>query len=93
LRGSSWAKPAATGSTDDACFLNHAGDMGNLDADATGQAHLEIAIAGITLMGKDPIVGRAVIVHAGEDNGGQPTGNAGARVGQAVIGVANPAAK
>jgi len=73
---------------------HHAGDMGNLDADATGHAHLEITIAGITLMGpKDPIVGRAVIVHAGEDNGGQPTGNAGARVGQAVIGVANPAAK
>jgi Cu-Zn family superoxide dismutase len=73
---------------------HHAGDMGNLEADASGHAHLEETLQGITLMGpKDPIVGRAVIIHAGEDTGAQPVGNAGARVGQAVIGVANPAAK
>jgi len=27
-------------------------------------------------------------VHAKEDDGGQPTGNAGARIGQGVIGIA-----
>jgi len=71
---------------------HHAGDMGNLDADADGHAHLEETILGVSIMGPlNPIVGRAVIVHAGADDGGQPTGNAGGRVGQGVIGIANPA--
>ena len=49
----------------------------------------------ITVAGeKNPILGRAMIVHAKEDDGGQPTGNAGGRIAQGVIGVAkDPAAK
>jgi Cu-Zn family superoxide dismutase len=70
---------------------HHAGDMGNLDADATGRAHLEETLSGVSIMGpNDPIVGRAVIVHANPDTGEQPTGNAGGRVAQGVIGIANP---
>ena len=38
----------------------------------------------------NPIVGHGVIVHAKRDDGGQPTGNAGARIAQGVIGVAKP---
>lgn len=36
----------------------------------------------------NPIIGRGLIVHAQPDDGSQLTGNAGARIGQAVIGVA-----
>jgi Cu-Zn family superoxide dismutase len=68
---------------------HHAGDMGNLVADSAGKAHLEIVLQGVSLMGPaNPIVGRAVIVHANSDDGGQPVGNAGGRVGQGVIGIA-----
>ena len=68
---------------------HHAGDMGNLVADSAGKAHLEIMLQGVSLMGPaNPIVGRAVIIHAKADDGGQPVGNAGGRVGQGVIGIA-----
>ena len=68
---------------------HHAGDMGNLVADVAGKAHLEVTLEGVTLMGPaNPIVGRAVIVHAKADDGGQPVGNAGDRVGEGVIGIA-----
>jgi Cu-Zn family superoxide dismutase len=68
---------------------HHAGDMGNLLADSAGKAHLEMTLPGVSLMGPaNPIVGRAVIIHANSDDGGQPVGNAGGRVGQGVIGVA-----
>jgi Cu-Zn family superoxide dismutase len=44
----------------------------------------------ITINGaKNPILGRGVIVHAKLDDGGQPVGNAGARVACGVIGWAN----
>ena len=69
----------------------HAGDLGNLDADAEGRAHYERVDGHIALSGPRSIVGLAVIVHAGEDDfTSQPTGNAGARVACGVIGVANP---
>jgi len=68
----------------------HAGDLGNLTADNDGKAHYEITVKNITVAGtKNPIVGRGVIVHAKVDDGGQPVGNAGARIACGVIGVAN----
>jgi len=67
----------------------HAGDLGNLTADDTGKASYTITVDNVTLDGaKNPVLGRGVIVHAGEDDGGQPTGNAGARIAQGVIGIA-----
>ena len=69
----------------------HAGDLGNLQADNDGKAHYEITVKNISVAGlKNPIVGRGVIVHAKVDDGGQPVGNAGARIACSVIGVANP---
>lgn len=66
----------------------HAGDMGNLHADASGNAGLTILLKGITLEGgRDGILGRSVIVHEKADDGGQPSGNAGARIGGGVIGI------
>ena len=72
----------------------HAGDLGNLEADASGKAHLELTVNSITIAGnKNPILGRAVIVHAKPDDGGQPVGNAGGRAACGVIGAANTAEK
>jgi Cu-Zn family superoxide dismutase len=69
----------------------HAGDLGNVQADGDGKAHYEITVTNISLFGQlNPILGRGVIVHARPDDGGQPVGNAGARIACGVIGVANP---
>jgi len=75
--------------------MRHAGDLGNLEADASGVAHYDRTIAGLTVGGvNNPVIGRSVIIHAGEDDfATQPTGNAGDRIGCGVIGVAKPAAK
>jgi Cu-Zn family superoxide dismutase len=67
----------------------HAGDMGNIAADAGGKAHYELTLHGISIAGpQSPILGRAVIVHAKPDDFGQPVGNAGGRIGCGVIGIA-----
>ena len=67
----------------------HAGDLGNLHADANGNAHLHIRMDNISVAGlNNPIIGRGMIIHAKVDDGGQPTGNAGARIAQGVIGIA-----
>jgi Cu-Zn family superoxide dismutase len=72
----------------------HAGDLGNVQADSNGKAHYEITVSDITIAGaKNPIVGRGVIVHAKADDGSQPVGNAGGRIGCGVIGLANPQGK
>jgi Cu-Zn family superoxide dismutase len=68
--------------------MKHAGDFGNLKADKDGNAKTTFTVDNLTLTGrKNPIVGRSVIIHADKDDGGQPTGNAGARIGMGVIGV------
>jgi Cu-Zn family superoxide dismutase len=64
----------------------HAGDLGNVTANSSGIAHYEITVDNLTIRGaKNPIEGRAVVVHASPDDGGQPVGNAGARLGCGVI--------
>ncbi len=67
----------------------HAGDLGNLITDENGNAHYENTVDNLTLtVGPTAILGRAVIIHAKPDDGGQPTGNAGARIAIGVIGYA-----
>jgi superoxide dismutase, Cu-Zn family len=69
----------------------HAGDLGNVQADDQGKAHYEITVNNVAIAGeKNPIIGRAVIVHAKVDDGSQPVGNAGGRIACGVIGFANP---
>ena len=68
--------------------MRHAGDMGNIEADDAGKAHLEYVDNTISLEGESSIIGRSVIVHKNEDDlKTQPTGNAGARVACGVIGI------
>lgn len=69
---------------------HHAGDLGNLVADQNGVARYDAVIQGLQLTGQHGIIGRAIIVHAKPDDGGQPTGNAGGRIGVGTIGVAGP---
>ena len=73
----------------------HAGDLGNLTADENGIAHYELTVDNITLGGRrNPIIGHAVIIHAGEDDlKSQPTGDAGGRIGCGIIGVQAPSAE
>jgi len=67
----------------------HVGDLGNLVADDNGRAHYERLDKVISLNGPNSIIGRGIIVHAGEDDlTSQPTGNAGARLACGVIGSA-----
>lgn len=80
-------------------FVHHlfqqVGDLGNVTADASGVAKINITDAQISLAGANSILGRTVVVHADIDDlglGGHElsltTGNAGARVGCGVIGIA-----
>lgn len=66
---------------------HHAGDFGNLKADASGKAHLELTVKDITINGaKDPIAGHAMILHEKADDGtSQPAGNAGSRIACGLI--------
>ena len=65
----------------------HVGDLGNLEGDASGAARYERVDSQLAFSGTNSIVGRGLIIHALEDDGGQPTGNAGARVAMGVIGI------
>jgi Cu-Zn family superoxide dismutase len=65
----------------------HLGDLGNIDVAADGTGSTEIVVKGATLKEGEPtsFLGRAIIVHAKQDDGGQPVGNAGGRIGCGVI--------
>jgi len=66
----------------------HHGDIGNLEANAKGEATLSLSTDLWTIGGpaSSDIVGRSVIVHEkADDFQTQPTGNAGGRIGCGVI--------
>ncbi|NES82529.1 MAG: superoxide dismutase family protein [Moorea sp. SIO2B7] len=64
----------------------HAGDLGNINIAEDGTGFYNQTIPGLTLKEGKYIVGnRAFILHAKEDDFGQPTGNAGARIGCGMI--------
>ncbi|HVT81513.1 MAG TPA: superoxide dismutase family protein [Phycisphaerae bacterium] len=70
--------------------MSHAGDLGNITADAGGNAKIDVMVHGISIAGmKDPIVGRGLVVHGNPDDlKSQPAGNAGPRIAVGVIGIA-----
>ncbi len=68
--------------------MRHAGDMGNIEADDNGVAKIEKTFDGMNIGGRGSVLGRGIVVHDKPDDGGQPVGNAGARIGYGVIGVA-----
>jgi Cu-Zn family superoxide dismutase len=67
---------------------HHAGDFGNVVADESGIAAINMTVHEITVDSKAPfgILGRALIVHvAPDDLKTDPTGNSGARAACGVI--------
>ena len=67
----------------------HVGDLGNITADKSGTARFQIKAERVEL---SDVVGRAIVIHANEDDLGKggdeeslKTGNAGDRVGCGVI--------
>ena len=67
--------------------MKHAGDFGNLTADAQGIVTARFTTRSITVSpGTTSTVGRGVILHANPDDlATQPTGNAGGRIACGVV--------
>ncbi len=64
----------------------HAGDLGNVEANAQGVAEVKFVDAQLKLSGPESILGKGVIVHEkADDFTTQPTGNAGGRKACGVI--------
>lgn len=77
-----------TGAThgDPASGAHHTGDLGNVTADASGNAHLDRVFPALTLEGDQAIIGRALVLHAlADDLTSQPSGESGARIACGVI--------
>ncbi len=69
----------------------HHGDLGNIEANQQGVAHIEFTDPVMKFDGPNSILGRGVIVHAQPDDlKSQPAGAAGARLACGVIGAAKP---
>jgi len=69
----------------------HVGDMGNIKADDSGKAVVELDDDQMTFEGPTSILGRGLVVHAkADDLKSQPSGDAGGRLAVAIIGVAKP---
>jgi Cu-Zn family superoxide dismutase len=66
---------------------HHTGDLGNIEADESGNATHEVENKDLTVgKGERSIVGRAVVVHEkADDLKSQPAGDAGSRVACGVI--------
>jgi len=73
----------------------HIGDLGNVQADGSGLADVDMVDFHVQLRGPWSVVGRAFVVHAGTDDlgkqdneGSRTTGNAGGRSACGTIGLA-----
>jgi len=67
-------------------FASHAGDLGNIEVGEDGTGKLEASVPQLGLSRSAfNLAGRAFVLHEKEDDFGQPTGNAGARIGCGTI--------
>ncbi len=65
---------------------HHAGDLGNVVADASGKVEAMLESTDFALEGPMGVVGRSVVVHEKSDDGkSQPAGASGPRVGCGVV--------
>lgn len=64
----------------------HPGDLGNIEVGADGFGSLTVVLTGVSLSGGSyAVAGRSIILHEKVDDFGQPTGNAGGRIGCGTI--------
>ncbi len=64
----------------------HAGDLGNIVANESGDAQLMVEVTGLEIEGARGVVGLSVVLHEGEDDlETQPTGDAGDPIACGVI--------
>jgi len=64
----------------------HAGDFGNIAVGTDGTGTLELTLPNLHVSGAQYSVGgRAIVLHDKVDDFGQPTGNAGGRIGCGTI--------
>ncbi len=74
------------GAPNDPAGQRHAGDLGNIEGDDDGAGRYERIDTVLQMSGPASIIGRGVIVHAGQDDyTSQPTGDAGNRIACGVI--------
>ena len=70
----------------------HVGDLGNIEAGSDGKVVTVLSDSLASLFGENTIIGKAIVIHSGEDDlglggnvGSLTTGNAGSRVGCCLI--------
>jgi Cu-Zn family superoxide dismutase len=70
------------------------GDLGNIKADENGNCVVELTDKQVQLLGPHSVLGRSLVVYAGEDDQGRgghenslTTGNSGPRMAAGVIGL------
>jgi len=64
----------------------HAGDLGNIEIGPDGTGKLEVYALSLNLSeGPYNVTDKSMILHEKEDDFGQPTGNAGGRIGCGII--------
>ena len=70
----------------------HVGDLGNITANANGNATLDLDDSHLSFHGPHSIIGRGLVVHVKADDlkTSSLPGNAGGRLAVGVIGVAKP---
>lgn len=58
------------------------GDLGNIEADSSGTAKVDLVVDGITIaiMGRNSISDRSIVVYSLPDDSSEPHGNSGKRV-------------
>ncbi|XP_015791617.1 superoxide dismutase [Cu-Zn] [Tetranychus urticae] len=76
--------------------IRHIGDLGNVEADASGKAAFDLSDSLVSLTGPLSVIGRSIVVHVDQDDLGRgghelskTTGNAGGRLACGVIGLSN----